>query len=161
MAKILFVYYSLTGSVHEMIQTMHKEVPSDGLRLETVHAIKSSGAKKFFIAGWQVITRNKPQLKKYDFKPENYDHIIVGTPVWMGNIAPAIRTFFAKHQFKNKKMSYVICAGNESSIPSAMTNLKTLLGNNIWHNEITFIEPIKGKKEHLKKAIDWIKAIAK
>ena len=34
-----------------------------------------------------------PKLMPYIFEAEQYDQIVIGFPVWAGNVAPPVRTF--------------------------------------------------------------------
>lgn len=49
--------------------------------------------------------KSEPELKKLSKDPNNYDIIIIGTPVRAYTYTPAIRTFLKTIQLKNKKIA--------------------------------------------------------
>ena len=45
-----------------------------------------------------------PEIKELDVGLNDYDTIIIGTPVWWYTFAPAIKTFLNKHDFSRKNI---------------------------------------------------------
>lgn len=44
----------------------------------------------------------KPKIKPIEVKFEEYDTIIIGTPVWWYTYAPAVATFLSEYDLSNK-----------------------------------------------------------
>ena len=109
MKKIL-VYYSMTGNTDYVAKFIKNIIDIDLLRIEPVKEYPNSGFKKFFWGGKSALMKETPNLNKYIFKADKYDEIIIGSPIWAGNIAPPIRTFIKENKDKlsNKKISLVI-----------------------------------------------------
>lgn len=42
--------------------------------------------------------------------PQDYDVIVIGSPIWASNLTPAIRTYLATHDLKGKKVAFFICS---------------------------------------------------
>lgn len=45
-----------------------------------------------------------PEIKDINIDLNQYDEIIIGTPVWWCSIAPVIRTFLSENDLSNKKV---------------------------------------------------------
>lgn len=44
---------------------------------------------------------------------EDYDLVIVGSPVWAGKIAPPIRTFLVNNNFSGKQVAFFVSIGGD------------------------------------------------
>lgn len=155
--QILVVYYSFEGNTKLIAQSIAEETGSDILKLDVVKPI-SNDATKYVMGGKQVVLKEKPKLIKYDFKPENYDALFIGTPVWAWNYVPALRTFFAKHNIKNKKIALFSCNGGDNG--KTFENMKKALPNNEFLGEIQFYEPRTTDKEgSIRTAKSWARKL--
>ena len=45
-----------------------------------------------------------PEIKALPYDPADYDVIAVGTPTWWYTMAPAVKSFFADHDFSGKQV---------------------------------------------------------
>ena len=153
--RILVVYYSFEGNTKLISESIAEEMDSDILKLEVVKPI-SNDVTKYIVGGKQVILREKPKLITYEFKPENYDVLFIGTPIWAWNYAPALRTFFEENSVKNKKIALFSCEG--SSNGKIFENMKKNLEGNEFLGEIEFFEPLNTNRERsIELAKSWAK----
>ena len=90
--KELVVYYSLEGNTKQAAEIIADRLNADILRLNTVKEIPKN-KMKYVIGGMQAAFGVCAKLKPITLNPEQYDRIILGTPVWAGKSAPAINTF--------------------------------------------------------------------
>lgn len=153
--RILVVYYSFEGNTKLIAQSITDEIGSDILELDVVKPI-SNDTTKYVVGGKQVVLKEKPRLIPYDFKPENYDILFIGTPVWAWSYTPALRTFFAKNIIQNKKIALFSCNGGDNG--KTFENIKKALQNNESLGEIQFYEPLNTNKQ---KNIDLAKSWAR
>jgi flavodoxin len=109
--KVLVVYYSFEGNTRFIAEAIAKELGADIQELKPVKDLKSKGFSKYVWGGRQVVTKKMPKLLPLEKKPEDYDAIFIGTPVWAYTFAPALRTFFAEHPLKGKKIALFMCHG--------------------------------------------------
>ena len=91
--KRLVVYYSLSGNTREAAQKIADKLDADLLELETVKAMPKSFAAQIFVGGGQVVMNHIPKLKPIDKDINNYDEIILGSPIWNSKGVPAINAF--------------------------------------------------------------------
>ena len=83
----------------------------------------------------------KPQLQPYDFKAEQYDQIIIGTPVWASNFAPPIRTFLHDNKsIFNKKIAVFMCFSGGGS-DKAIAKMKKYIGIDQFEGELVLVNP--------------------
>jgi menaquinone-dependent protoporphyrinogen IX oxidase len=74
-----------------------------------------------------VLLKKKPELAPYQFDPEIYDLIIIGTPVWAWSFAPPLRTFFNDHSLEDKKVALFIT--HQGGPGKTLANMETELPN--------------------------------
>ncbi|HWT75129.1 MAG TPA: hypothetical protein VN258_10480 [Mobilitalea sp.] len=91
--KILIVYYSLEGNTELIAQKIASYVNADVLRLIPKKEYPSSGFKKFFWGGKSVVFGEKPELETYHVNIDQYDKIIIGTPIGQVHILRRLRHF--------------------------------------------------------------------
>lgn len=129
--KTLIAFYSLTGNTKKIAIAIAQATKGDLLEIKAKKEIPASGFGKYFWVGKQVMRKEMPELLPLDKNPADYDLIFLGTPVWAGNFAPAIRSFIAQTKLKNKKIT-LFCAHGGDNPGQTFINLgKELAGNEI------------------------------
>lgn len=139
--KTAIVYYSMSGNTKFAAEKIAEKINADIIRIEPVKAYPDQGAEKFIWGGKSAIMREKPQLQPYEFKAEQYDRIIIGTPVWASNFAPPIRTFI--HENKNiaeKKLAVFTCFSGGGA-DKAIDKMKKYIGINKFEAELILVDP--------------------
>lgn len=109
--KTAIVYYSQSGNVRWAAQQMADILKADVIELECVKQYPDKGFKKFYWGGKSAVMQETPALQPYVFNSEEYDRIILGSPVWASNIAPPLRTFIRdnKEKLKEKRVAGFVC----------------------------------------------------
>ncbi|NHJ87545.1 MAG: flavodoxin [Asgard group archaeon] len=153
--KVLVVYYSFEGDVKFIGDAIANELKADVLELKLEVEVESKDFMKSYLGEKQVLMKTEPKLKSYSLKPSNYDILIIGTPIWSGTYAPAIRTFLNTENFTDKLIGLFYCyTVKRGRISKYMT--KALKGNSIL-SEIGFKDPLKGDKDlALQRTKKWI-----
>lgn len=155
--KILVIYYSLTNNTRFIAQTIAKEMKADILELKTKKEMKSKGFMKYIWGGKQVVIKEKPELLHLSKNPQGYDIIIIGTPVWAGNYAPAFRTFFSKVKIVGRKVALFCCCKDNPG--GTFIKMRTeLLGSKIVDEKI-FIGPLENKEKYKEKVKAWVEKL--
>lgn len=152
--KIAIVYYSLLGNTEYVANKLAEGLDSDVVKLETVKDYPKSKTKLIFIGGMKSAFKSKPKLKEYHFDPEKYDQIIIGTPTWASNLAPAIRTFLKenKDSFKDKNIS-VFVSSSGGNAEKVFESFKKTLGTDL-KAELSIADPKFKQSEDKDKQID-------
>lgn len=84
-------------------------------------------AGKFVYGGMTAIFGQKPKLKPYQVCIEDYDLIVIGTPVWAGRNAPPINTFLRDHPIKGKTAALFASSGGGNA-EGCFRHMKSKLG---------------------------------
>lgn len=155
--KTLVVYYSYEGSTRLIAQTMATALDADLLECRPIKDISSKGFMKYVWGGRQVIFKKRPTLEPLEKNPADYDMILIGTPVWAFDYAPAIRSFLSQVYLQNKKIGLFCC--HEGAKGSTFENLKKMLSTNTIIGEMDFLNVEKNKNENIEKANNWAKTI--
>ena len=100
--KKLVVFYSYTGHTKMIAENIQQKINCDILEIKPV---------KPYSTDYQTVVDEEqnnssvgktPDIKKIDKNLNDYDEIIIGTPVWWYTIAPVIRTFLTQNDLSNK-----------------------------------------------------------
>jgi flavodoxin len=156
--KTLVVYYSFEGDSKFIGDAIAKELGADVLELALVKEPKSKDYMKKYIGEKQVLMKTEPLLKPYEVKPDDYDLLIIGTPVWSGTYAPALRTFFHIEKIKDKKIGLFYCFTVKAGRVSR--RMKNKLQGNEFIGDIGFKDPLQGDKDlALKRVKRWVDSL--
>ena len=77
-------------------------------RIRVIKDLKSHGFSKYIVGGGQVVMKIKPKLMSLTSNINEYEHIIIGSPIWAGSYVPAIKTLLENGQLTNKKISFFL-----------------------------------------------------
>ena len=100
--KKLVVFYSYTGHTKMIAENIQRKLNCDILEIKPV---------KPYSTDYQTVVDEEqnnssvgktPDIQKIDKNLNDYDEIIIGTPVWWYTIAPVIRTFLTQNDLSNK-----------------------------------------------------------
>lgn len=138
------VYYSMGGNTAYIAARIAKKLAAnvDVIELIPVRAYPDKGFRKFLWGGKSAVMSEKPPLMPYSFNSDNYEHIILGFPVWASRTAPPLCTFAEdnKDLLKGKKISAYACQAG-SGAKKALNGLKNLLGISEYTAEMIFNDP--------------------
>ena len=156
--KILIVYYSLTGNTKFIAETIQEILNAEIQEIKPKKDVKPKGAMRYFWGGYKATMKKKPSLEPIEKNPNNYDVIIIGTPVWAWTIAPPIRSFLTQYDLSNKKVGFWCC--HAGSPGGTLRIMEKCAPDSEVLDKIKFIDPLKKDTEEAKnKAIDWANEI--
>jgi len=154
-AKVLVVYYSLTGNTRLIAQAVAHKVGADLLEIRTARdPISKLGFLRFPVSGFQALFRLAPRLRPVEVAPNEYDLLFIGTPVWAGGYAPAIRTFLSRFTLEGKKIALFCCCAVYAG--RALDRLSSALARNEIVGRERFVTLVKETRKHMtQRAADW------
>lgn len=156
--KALVVFYSSSGNTRMIAHTIAETLNADEEELKPVKALNANGIGYVFWGIRQLVTQSKPSLLSLTHNPDDYDLIVIGTPVWSYTITPPIRSFLENYHISGKKIAIFCCHGGGKG--KTLENMKSYLQDNEIIGETDFCEPLKNSPEENKKnAAEWIKNI--
>lgn len=107
--KILVVYYSRSGSTRKVSKTISEVLQCD---VEEIYDTKKrEGMWGFFISARDAVLKKPTIIKETKKDSSQYDVVLIGTPIWAGNISCAVRTYINYNKDKFKKFGFFHTSG--------------------------------------------------
>ncbi len=104
--NIIIIYYSYTGTTKKYVEYMQGILDCDLLEIKPKEDIKVQGFRSYFVGGYKSLTKQTPELEDYTFNKDEYDLIIIASPIWAFTYTPAIRSFLENENIHEKVVSY-------------------------------------------------------
>ena len=127
--KSIVVYYSMSGNTEQTARAAADALGAELLRIEPETAYPDRGLRKFLWGGRSAVMAETPALRPYDFSAADYGLVLLGFPVWAGNLAPPLRTFLRDNgaALAGKRVAAFACQSG-SGAEKAFARLEGLLG---------------------------------
>jgi flavodoxin len=129
--QILVVYFSLNGNTRLMAEQIAAATGAERLELKPVNPVPDRGFRKYIQGGRQVLTGAEPELEPLGVDPAAYDVLFIGTPVWAGTLAPALRTFLRDVTLTGKTIALFCCHGGGGPARTFKRMRAALAGNRV------------------------------
>ncbi len=158
--KTAIVYYSLQGNIRYVAGKVSSETGADLIELIPVKAYPDKGMIKFIWGGSAVTFKKKPDLMPYSFNADDYDLVVLATPVWASSFTPPLRTFLEDNDLSGKKIAVIATsAGGDSS--KCIEALKAAAKAESLVATLSLVDPKdKPSEENDRKIAEFIKAIS-
>lgn len=134
MDKKLIVYYSYTNNTKKVAEQIQKATGSGICRIETVKPYAGDYNSVVNQGKQEVDSGYKPAIRQLPVNLEDYDTIILGTPVWRYTYAPAVATFLSEYDLSGKTIIPFVTNGGW--IGHTIKDIKKVCKNTIVKNEI-------------------------
>lgn len=139
--KKLFIYFSLTGN-GDLISGKLK----DEYEIRKIE-MKRRFPKSFFFrvlkGGFLASIKAKTKLKDFDENIEDFEEVVIGSPIWNARFSSPVNTLLSKLNLENKKVSFVLYSGSGEG-PKAIELIKK---NYKYDKIIVLKEPLKYNEE--------------
>jgi flavodoxin len=111
--KTLIAFYSRSGSTKKVAEKISQRIRAD---IDEIIDLKDrSGIIGWFGGGKDVFFKKSTTIKN-KLNPEKYDLVIIGTPIWVGTMTPAVKAYFKKYDLKKcKKLAFYCTAGDKQA----------------------------------------------
>ena len=107
--KNLIVFYSRSGVTKQLAQKIAEKTGWEIIKL--ADSQPRQGFSGYMKACWQALTGKQTEIQTFNNDFSTYDCVVVGTPIWAGNMAPAVRTFLKQYQDKIKQLAFFCTMG--------------------------------------------------
>ena len=142
--KKLFIYYSLTNNGDIVANTL-KEKGYDIRKVITKKKYPNNRFLMIMAGGYKATFNKKDKLLDFDNNIDNYDKVVIGSPIWNDRISAPINSVLSLLNLKDKDLSFVFYSASGKG-EHAIEKVKKLYGT----KSIILKEP-KTNKEELKK----------
>jgi flavodoxin len=156
--KTAIIYFSYDGNTAMIAEMLKKCLQADVLELHLADETHRKGLVKLLWGGRQVLFHETPALKPYSISIEQYDVVIIGTPVWAGSPSPPIHAFLEKTKITGKKVALYCChAGGKGK---TMEKLRDMVSGNTIIGELDLVNPKSQPTSAVNAKInEWIKIL--
>src|SRR3972149_5035577 len=155
--KSLIAYYSRSGNTKFVAEKIAEQLNAD--LCEGIDK-KNRGGKLAYLTSGRDAMREKLTEIEISKPVEDYDFVVVGSPVWAGKIAPAIRTFLVKNDFSNKQVAFFVTLGGDKP-EKTMQNIKETIKPKSLVGELAISKALENQKETERQVSDWCNQILK
>lgn len=143
--KTAVIYYSLEGNTKHAAEKIAARLDADIIQLIPVKEYPTGKVSKYFWGGKSATFGEAPKLEPYRFDQNQYDLVILGTPIWAGTFAPPLRTFTRENKLTDKKVAlFACCSGGATE--KCFEQLKKDIGGSTVVSTLRLIDPLKGNK---------------
>ena len=120
----LVVFYSRSGTARRVAEALARDL---GAELEGIVSSPRGGALGFMRCLLDVMRdRDVPATTVLD--PADYDHVVVGGPVWAGRPAAPLRAWLRRHRGAFRSLSAFCVSGSGGAHEAFFTEVESLAG---------------------------------
>lgn len=122
--KILVVYFSRSGYTQGVAQQLARECRADVLALQSI------GRRRSVIGYLRLCAEavfHMPSRLAQTSTPNNYDLVVIGTPVWCWNMSSPTRAYLERHQGQFKRIAF-FCTCGGAGAARVFGNMAALCG---------------------------------
>lgn len=126
--KTLIVYFSWVGNTRTVANHIHDLIGGDIVEVETVIPYPDSYEEVIQIAPGELESDYRPELKTKVENMDEYDTLIVGTPIWGGHLTPAMKSFLASYDLSGKAIA-PFCTHGGSGTAQSVNDIRSVCPN--------------------------------
>ena len=123
--RSLIVYYSRTGNTRtiagELVAALEADVDQIDDRRDR------SGVLGYLRCAREALKKRTIELVPPAYDPSSYDVVVLGTPVWAGNISSPLRSYVAAHKTQLDQVAF-FCTQGGSGADKVFRDLAQLCG---------------------------------
>ncbi|MDO8447759.1 MAG: flavodoxin [Rhodoferax sp.] len=125
MTKILVLYYSRTGFTRTIARQIAGACSADLEPIEDVTGRNHAGGyvRSAIEAALHVATPIRPAKHV----PSDYDIVVIGTPIWCGNVASPVRSYLKRQRRQFHRVAF-FCSYGGSGHAKVLRDLESLCG---------------------------------
>jgi len=158
MSKTLILYSSYEGNTEKLAIDLATTYKLSIEKIDPIKEFNKKGFLKYALGGFQVISKKKPKLKKLKSNLDDFDTIILASPVWAGSIVPTIYSFIKRTNLNDKKLAFFYT--HQGGHKNVVKNFKKALDNN--PNIISICDCLNVKNDYAnqkEKLFNWYKSL--
>jgi flavodoxin len=107
--KTLIVFYSRTSTTKKIVEDLARRMGAD--IEELIDKKNRTGAIGYIFSGKDAMKELETEIVETKKSVEEYDLLIIATPIWAGKMTPAIRTYINRNVGKLKKVAFIAIQG--------------------------------------------------
>ena len=155
--RTLVAYYSRTGNTKFVAEKIAEYLKAD---LCEVVDKKSRKGKFIILTGGYAAIKEKLTEIEVTKNVEDYDLVIIGSPVWANKMTPAIRTFIVNNDFSEKDVAFFVTMDSDDP-EKALLSIKEAVNSKSQVGELAIINGLKEKEDAEQRITDFCANIQK
>jgi flavodoxin len=155
--KILVTYYSRTGTTRKVAEALAQKMGAE--LAEIKDTMDRSGVLGYLKSGRDAMKRLTTKLEPTNHNPAAYDLVVVGTPVWAGNMSTPVRTYLVEQKNNFKAVAFFCTMGGENSSKTFPEMAELCAQKPLATLALRTKEVVKG--EFMGKVEEFVEAISK
>lgn len=152
--KKLIVYFTYTNNTKKIAEKIKERLKCDILEIKPKVPYNEDYDVVVRLEQNNEKAKKTPEIESVNINLNNYDEIILGTPVWWYTIAPVIRTFLKQYDLSGKKI--IPFATNGGWIGRTFKEIKELCPNSKIEKEENIVFDGNNMKTSEKEVGNWI-----
>ncbi len=109
--KKAIVYYSYSGHTKRIIDMIKEKIDADVFEIKPKEPYSTNYDEVVYLGQDEVNRNYLREIEDININLDNYDTIILATPVWWYTFAPVVHTLLEKYDLKNKRVMPIITNG--------------------------------------------------
>lgn len=126
--KTLIVYFSWGGNTKTVANHIYDLIGGKIVEVETVIPYPDTYEEVTQIAPGELASDYRPELKTKVDNMDEYDTLIVGTPIWGGHLTPAMKSFLASYNLSGKSIA-PFCTHGGSGTAQSVNDIRSVCPN--------------------------------
>lgn len=123
--SILLVYYSRSGHTRRLAEQIAAHCGAD--IEEIVDSVSRRGVLGYLRCLFEALLRIPAPIEPTQRSPRNYDSVIVGSPVWAGQVPGPVRSYLRRNRGRFRRVAF-FCSHRGSGYGQVLHHLATLSG---------------------------------
>ena len=141
----LFIYYSLTNN-GDKVADYYKDKGYDIRKIEVKKKLPKIFFFRIMTGGFKALINYKEKLINFDNNIDNYNEIIIGSPIWFDCLSTPVRTALNKLNLENKTIHFVLYSGSGTG-----KKAQEFINKNYSNAKITILKEPNKNNDELKK----------
>lgn len=125
--KTLIVFYSRTNTTKKVALRLAEKL--EATVEELIDKKNRKGVIGYIVGGKDAMKKTLADIDNIKEDASQYDLVVLATPVWVGTMSPAIRTYITDNKSKFKKVAFLTTQGGDKS-QRVFEDMKNLSGKN-------------------------------
>jgi flavodoxin len=115
--QVLIVYYSLSGNTARVATDLAKRLDAD---VESIRDEQhGTGGFGLVRAAFDALRKAPAKIGPTRFDPSKYAITFIGTPVWVGQMTPAVRAYLGIMRGKFRNVAFFVTSGDTDVVKIA------------------------------------------
>ena len=125
MSNILCIYYSRSGKTRQAMEAVAADLEAE--LVELTDGVDRKGNLRAVAACFDAVRKATRPLEPFQTaKPiDQYDLVIIGTPVWAGRCCSVIREFLKKYGSDLSRVAYLLTRGSKRKYEEVCRQMDT------------------------------------